>query len=50
MKDNRKKRKKFMIHKCEKCGFRFRAFRVIRLNLFLAYRNCPKCGYIPLPF
>ncbi len=50
MKDNRKNRRKLSIFKCNKCGFPFRAFRVPHVNILLAYRNCPKCGSIPLPF
>lgn len=50
MKNNRKNRKKFMLHKCNHCGQTFRAFRVPHVNMFFAYRDCPKCGSIPLPF
>lgn len=50
MKDNRKNRKKSMLHKCDYCGLTFRAFRCPHVNIFFAYRDCPKCGLTPLPF
>ena len=50
MKNNRKNRKKFMLHKCYNCGQIFRAFRCPHINITFWLRDCPNCGYIPLPF
>lgn len=50
MKNNRKNRKKMMLHKCENCGQKFRAFDCPHLNTTLWRRDCPKCGCIPVPF